>query len=467
MDVVVRSKTAKYLITGIAAVSMLSIGVVLYSQWLTLRSFEENTSLLRLTQMVQQEVATAHLWFEEALGGDSGIDLQLDVHARLDKVLRLIDSGLQGDDTAIGRIDPLPSTREGLLKLREDITDLDKLVDTRWAGRESTGVIGGEEDQAFDALFADILAQTGAIGAGASDFIAADQRKMIAIKAGILIILAVLFSAMAILIVWRRRVMDARAIALNTEAQQLNGDPAMVRGQASAASKGESQFLANMSHEVRTPLNGVIGMANLLLRTELTQAQREYVETLHRSGLSLLTAINNILDFSKTGALTPNITDVSMKTSVDNEENFAGYSRPPIIPGRWSNLNKKVLVVDDNEVNLLVAQRMLEELGFEVDLAANGLEAIDAAAAGEDYAAILIDIQMPGMDGNEATRIIRLAEGDKQHTPIIALSANAMVPGREKALAAGMDDYLCKPIFLEDLDEVLGRLLTGETAFQV
>jgi CheY-like chemotaxis protein len=118
-------------------------------------------------------------------------------------------------------------------------------------------------------------------------------------------------------------------------------------------------------------------------------------------------------------------------------------------------------VVDDNEVNLLVAQRMLEALGFRVDLAANGQEAIDAAAI-YDYAVILIDSQMPGMDGNEATAIIRRAEGSQKHTPIIALTANAMAPDREKAFAAGVDDYLSKPVFLEDLERALSRLLLDE-----
>jgi CheY-like chemotaxis protein/HPt (histidine-containing phosphotransfer) domain-containing protein len=143
------------------------------------------------------------------------------------------------------------------------------------------------------------------------------------------------------------------------------------------------------------------------------------------------------------------------------EEIFATYSQRSAISGRWSSLDRKVLVVDDNEVNLLVAQRMLEELGFEVDLAVNGQEAIDASA-GYDYAAILIDSQMPGMDGNEATSIIRRSEGDEKHTPIIALTANALAPDREKAFAAGVDDYLSKPVFLEDLEGALGRLLASD-----
>jgi len=127
---------------------------------------------------------------------------------------------------------------------------------------------------------------------------------------------------------------------------------------------------------------------------------------------------------------------------------------------RWSHVEQKVLVVDDNEVNLLVARRMLEELGFEVDLAANGQEAIDAAAA-YAYAAILIDSQMPGMDGNEATSIIRKAQGTDGYTPIIALTANVMATDRASAFAAGVDDYLSKPVFLEDLLASLERLLDG------
>jgi CheY-like chemotaxis protein len=77
-----------------------------------------------------------------------------------------------------------------------------------------------------------------------------------------------------------------------------------------------------------------------------------------------------------------------------------------------------------------------------------------ASATGE-YAAILIDSQMPGMDGNEATRIIRRREGDQVHTPIIALTANAMRSDRQKAFDAGVDDYLSKPVFVEDLQASL------------
>ncbi|MDH5620570.1 MAG: ATP-binding protein [Gammaproteobacteria bacterium] len=125
---------------------------------------------------------------------------------------------------------------------------------------------------------------------------------------------------------------------------------------------------------------------------------------------------------------------------------------------RESSLRQKVLVVDDNEVNQFVAQRMLEQLGFLVDLAANGEQAIDASEK-EDYAAILIDSQMPGMSGNEATRAIRLREGDDRHTPIIALTARAMEHDQRKAFDAGVDDFLSKPVFIEDIAAALQRVL--------
>ena len=112
------SISLRFLVIGIVALGTLSIAMVVYSQWLTSRSLEENASLVRITQTIQQDIATAHLWFEEALGGDTTIDLQADVHAGIQNASRLIDAGLQGGDTEIGRIDPIPAVRESLLKLK-------------------------------------------------------------------------------------------------------------------------------------------------------------------------------------------------------------------------------------------------------------------------------------------------------------------------------------------------------------
>ena len=124
---------------------------------------------------------------------------------------------------------------------------------------------------------------------------------------------------------------------------------------------------------------------------------------------------------------------------------------------------RQVLVVEDNLINLKVVTRMLARLGYRADTAGNGVEAIEAISR-VTYAAVLMDCQMPEMDGFEATRRIRLAEPLGQHLPIIAVTALALPGDRERCLAAGMDDYLTKPIRAYDLATVLSRWIRAVVA---
>jgi len=123
-------------------------------------------------------------------------------------------------------------------------------------------------------------------------------------------------------------------------------------------------------------------------------------------------------------------------------------------PDTTRTTSARVLLVEDNPVNQLVALGQLRRLGHECIVASRGTEAVDAIQAG-GFDIVLMDCQMPDMDGYEATRRIRQMEGPVAATPIIAITAHALPGEREKCLIAGMNDYLAKPVSLEQLGAVI------------
>jgi len=113
-------------------------------------------------------------------------------------------------------------------------------------------------------------------------------------------------------------------------------------------------------------------------------------------------------------------------------------------------------LAEDNLVNQRVLQEMLRNEGHDVETVANGTEAVAAVEAGQ-FDVVLMDINMPEMDGVEATRAIRALPGGVSRIPIIAVTANALRDDRDKFIDAGMDDYVSKPVSAEGLSEALDR----------
>ncbi|NND49299.1 MAG: response regulator, partial [Rhizobiales bacterium] len=132
---------------------------------------------------------------------------------------------------------------------------------------------------------------------------------------------------------------------------------------------------------------------------------------------------------------------------------------------RGASTGRRVLLAEDNEINAMLAIAMLERAGHEVVRVEDGRKAVDALTASvseRPFDLVLMDIHMPELDGIEATRQIRaMALGRDGNgpasTPIVALTANAMVEDRERCVSAGMDDYVSKPLDKDDIEQVIAR----------
>lgn len=419
---------------------------------------------------------------------------------------------------------------------------------------------------------------------------------------------AAVIAAMSVALSFRfrrdRDELDRLRFRLEDEVLERTRQLAEARDEALAADRAKSEFLANVSHEIRTPMNGVIGLAELLARTSLTPEQQTHLKTIQVSGRSLLTLLNDVLDFSRLDSrnltveqrpfavrsvleecleimaplargkgltlsstfvegtvpavlgdqhrtrqvllnllsnaikFTPegrvdvalssqplsdgrievrfSVTDTGLGISSDDvgrlfvafqqldgsssrqhggtglglaiskrlTELMGGTIAVETAPGRGSTFHftivgepaalalpqpsepstqtaasirksLRILLAEDEAINQIVVLDMLEQLGYQPDAVSGGAEALEALNRAS-YDVVLMDVQMPGLDGLEVTRRIRGANGAQPH--IIALTAHALSGDRERCLAAGMNDYLSKPVRLSDLQDALANI---------
>lgn len=155
--------------------------------------------------------------------------------------------------------------------------------------------------------------------------------------------------------------------------------------------------------------------------------------------------------------------EIPLKIARDKDIQDANYSLPEIIQGTQPEHLINVLLVEDYAPNVLVASTFIEEFGYRCDVASNGLEAVEKVKEGQ-FAAVLMDVQMHGMNGLEATKLIREHERMQKKTPvpIIGMTAHALAGDRERCLAAGMDNYISKPFNPAELQAMLSDFLYNE-----
>jgi two-component system, sensor histidine kinase and response regulator len=196
--------------------------------------------------------------------------------------------------------------------------------------------------------------------------------------------------------------------------------------------EGEAlELLRRLSHDLRTPMTNVLGSTELLLESDLNTAQRLAAENVHRSGRDLLDVVDKLLAAHQIG-----------KSAPPSSGEFKAASRvSAILSGR------RVLLAEDNAFNRALIVHVLEPMGCQVDSAHSGTEAVKLFKPGH-YDLVLMDCQMPEMDGLSATRRIRRMEGGQTRVPVVAVTAGTVSGARRACLDAGMDDFLAKPFSL-------------------
>ena len=247
------------------------------------------------------------------------------------------------------------------------------------------------------------------------------------------------------LMIEEKRTSDGGVIGLRVDITQMKRQAEALEEalhRAEAASRAKTEFVADMSHELRTPLNGVVGLGQALAATELTDPQRALLTDMLACAQDLDGLVSGLLDYG----------DAARAADAAPPAQVHGHEAPDAPPLR-------VLAADDNPTNRKVVELMLGAAGAEVVSVENGQQAVDAWRSGA-FDVVLMDLRMPVMDGLDAIRAIRKAEGaGLPRAPIIVISANTSTDDVEASAAAGADRHIGKPLRAEALFEAISGVL--------
>jgi CheY-like chemotaxis protein len=218
--------------------------------------------------------------------------------------------------------------------------------------------------------------------------------------------------------------------------------------QKAAMAEARQKFLADMSHELRTPLNSVIGFSELMAAGGLPGEHGRHASRVHDSGKQLLSVVNEMIRLSELEGWRGEAGPTAGRPESRREPQASPPGRE--LRGPSTQRSPRVLYVDDNESNRALVTAMLATQDVRCQTADDGAQGLEAARAG-DWDLILMDIQMPVMDGVAATRAIRALPSPAGAVPIVALTANTLAEQLQAYAAAGMDDVIAKPVDMAEL----------------